>query len=65
MENVLSYHVYTTRNGGMWLADDECSWTRMFLESAAFDNAQLANDIGEREATSYDTIYVMACMGSM
>lgn len=65
MEDVLSYHVYTTRDGGLWLSDDEKHWTSRFLESAAFTSARLANDIGEREATEADTIYVMACMGSM
>lgn len=65
MENVLGYHVFTTRDGGMWLSDDEKTWTSRFLEAAEFTDAKLANDIGEREATPEDTIYVFACMGSM
>lgn len=64
-KEVLSYHVYTTRDGGLWLADDERTWTSRFLEGAAFTSAELATDIGEREGThSDDTIYVFACMGS-
>jgi len=63
-KEVLSYHVFTTRDGGLWLSDDEHHWTGQFLESAAFTSPDLAADIGEREATDADTIYVLACMGS-
>lgn len=61
---ILSFHVYTTRDGGLWLADDEKTWTSRFLDSASFTSAQLAKDIGEREETPADTIYVFACLGS-
>lgn len=65
MKEVLGYHVFTTRNGGLWLADDEQSWVSRFLDSASFGNAEIATDIGEREGTHKDdTIYVFACMGS-
>lgn len=58
--NVLSYHVF---DGKKWLADDEHRWTVHFTESAAFTDAKLAQDIGEREAGKARTIYVMACLG--
>ena len=58
--NVLSYHVFD--GNGHWLDDSEHKWTRDFTESACFTNAQLAQDIGEREAGDR-TVYVMACMG--
>jgi hypothetical protein len=63
MTNVLSYHVL---NGisGKWLDGDEKSWTSTFIDSAAFTDAKLAQDIGERETGPQGVIYVMACMGN-
>lgn len=58
--NILSYHVFD--GNCMWLAEDEKKWTRYFHDSASFTNAQLAQDVGEREAGDR-TIYVMGCMG--
>lgn len=64
MKEVLSYHVYSDRNGGMWLSDEEHTWTSRFLESASFDNAEIAHAIAERETNSdKETFYVFACMG--
>lgn len=62
--NILSYHVFTTRNGGLWLQDDEKSWDRDFIGSASFNDSELAKDIGAREEGPEDTIYVLACLGS-
>ena len=67
-KEVLGYHVYSTAKGGVWLADDEQSWTSNFIDSVEFGSPDLAADIGEREhARAFKgtgTIYVMACMGS-
>jgi hypothetical protein len=61
--DILSYHVL---NGisGKWLDADEHSWTTSFLDSAAFTNAKLADDIGQRETGPEGVIYVLACLGS-
>ena len=50
-------------DGQKWLADDEHTWTGDYHDSAAFTDAKLAQDIGEREAGKDRAIYVMACMG--
>lgn len=64
-KEILGYHVYTTRDGGLWLTEDEKTWSSRFNESQSFGNADIATDIGEREGTHpNDTIYVFACMGS-
>lgn len=65
MENVLSYHVYTTSDGDLWLSEDEKHWTPSFHASASFNDPKLAQDIGEREALSDMTVFVLACMGTM
>lgn len=57
---ILSYHVF---DGQKWLGEDEKSWTSYFHDSASFNDAKLAQDIGEREAGETRTIYVMGCMG--
>ena len=60
MDDVLSYHVF---NGSKWLADDEHTWTSDFHSSAAFSDAKLAQDIGERECKAKGgTVYVMGCL---
>jgi hypothetical protein len=62
---ILSYHVYNSSAGGLWLSDDEKTWTNRFSEAASFNDCDLAVDIGEREKpSSDDTIYVFACMES-
>lgn len=62
---ILGYYVFTTRDGGLWLSDDEHHWTPRLGDAAEFGSAELAADIGEREGTlPDDTIYVFACMGS-
>ena len=48
--NALGFHVF---DGHKWLAEDERS----------FNDAKLAQDVGEREAGNDHTIYVMACLG--
>lgn len=48
---IFSYHVYSTKNGGIWLADDESSWTEQFDESASFGNYEIARGIAAREAS--------------
>lgn len=58
--NVLSFHVF---DGQKWLAEDEHTWTKDYFSSASFNDAKLAQDIGEREANDSHTIYVMACLG--
>lgn len=58
--NVLSYHVF---DGHKWLAEDERAWTSDYHSSASFNDAKLAQDIGEREAGNDRTIYVMGCLG--
>lgn len=55
----LGYHVF---DGRKWLGEDEKSWTDNFHSSASFNNAKLAQDIGEREAGEIRTIYVMVCL---
>ena len=58
---ILSYHVF---DGQKWLADDERTWTTEYHDSAAFTDAKLAQDIGERETAGTDrAVYVMACLG--
>lgn len=32
----LSYHVYSSRDGGTWLAQDTISWTSVFDEAGKF-----------------------------
>lgn len=65
-KEILGYAVYSTANGGVWLADDEKTWTPRFVEAAEFGNVDLATDIGARENPDgkMDTIYVFATMGS-
>ncbi len=58
--DILSYHVF---DGQKWLADDEHKWTTDFHASAAFLDAKLAHDIGEREAHGR-TLYVMGCLAT-
>lgn len=60
--HILGYHVFTTRDGGLWLDYSEHKWTDRFTEAASFTSYELAKDIGDREATDDDTIYIFACM---
>lgn len=60
MMNILSYHVF---DGHRWLAEDERTWTTDYIDSAAFTDPALAQDIGEREAGNNRTIFVMGCLG--
>ena len=60
MNNILSFHVF---DGQKWLSDDEVTWTVDFHSSASFNDAKLAQDVGEREAKGARTIYVMGCLG--
>lgn len=60
---IFSYHVYSTRDGGSWLSDDEKHWTSSFDEAASFRDNALAVDIGNREKGPDDTIHVFGLMG--
>lgn len=61
---ILSFHVYTTRDGGLWLTD-EGRFTSRFLASAEFSTEEAANEaIGACRKQRDDTFYVFACMGS-
>jgi len=42
-----AYHVHTA--DGLWLADDERSFTPNVAEAVCFTSAELAHDVGERE----------------
>lgn len=42
-----------------WLRDDEKSWTSDHDEAACFTDAQLAEDIRERETRDDDVTFVM------
>jgi hypothetical protein len=57
--NALSYHIF---DGYKWLADDERSWTSNYHSAASFNNAKIAQNIGERQADGR-AIYVLACLG--
>lgn len=54
-----NFYVYTQEDGGEWLADDEHSWTSRMDEAAIFTRADLALDIGTREAGSRASIMVL------
>lgn len=65
MNSILEY--YVMRNDGgvtMWLDVDEKTWTPHFHDGAAFNSANLANDIAKRELGDDRVFYVMACMAS-
>ena len=66
MHEPLGYHVFTSRNGGQWLSEDEHSWTSRYYEAASFTSFDVAKSIGERESNdslNFD-FYVLACMPS-
>lgn len=57
---IIGYHVFNATNG-LWLAGDEHSWGD-FDEAVSFNDADLAKDIGDREAGENDTIHVMGLL---
>lgn len=64
MDNILGYYVFDPSRG--WLQDDEKTWAFDFHGACAFTEAELANDIGERQSPQpAQTFYVLACLGSM
>lgn len=63
MPNILGYYVFDQNRGG-WLQDDEKTWGSDFYCSVSFQDAELANSIGERECPE-GGFYIFACMSSM
>lgn len=62
--NVLNYAVFDSVSES-WLQDDEKSWGG-WNGAAAFTEAQLAQDIGDREnEDGKRTLYVMAVLGTL
>jgi hypothetical protein len=59
-ENMLGYYVF---DGRKWLASDEKTWTDDFYDAASFNDAELAQSIGEREEGGR-VIYVLGCLPS-
>lgn len=63
MDNILGFYVFDASRG--WLQDDEKTWAFDFHGANSFNDAQLANDVGERQSDADHTFYVLACLGSM
>jgi hypothetical protein len=65
MTKILSYHVFATRDGGLWLAEDEKTWKSNFDKSARFFSAKSAVEIAAREAAKGNpgAHYVFAWVG--
>ena len=58
------FYIYSTDCSGVWLADDEKSWTRHFRDAACFTRAELAKEIAERETGGNITVtYVFGLAG--
>lgn len=50
-EGLVMWFIYIRRDGGLWLADDEHSWTSDITEAASFTSAAIAAQIMERETS--------------
>lgn len=65
MQNIVGFYVFTTRDGGLWLAGDEKSWSSDFLDANEFFDEAVAKGVGERECTDpRDRLHVFALASS-